>query len=117
METDRDYIYPFEAVFCAYPPAYLAPEQSRFHNLGMNGYIQPGKPYPDKRPGFVGDYGPRQEGYGESVRHGVYPLDVAVTNFNNRNEYRMLPYIQPMGMSYKSLGVLASGLGACNKPY
>lgn len=125
MEDHREYIYPFESVFCynnyGYSPMYLAPEQSRYHNLGMNGYITVGRingVYPDKRPGFLGDYGPRQESDGESVRHGVYPLDIPTANFNYNNDYRMAPYVQPQKMSVKSLNVLNSALHTCPKdPY
>src|SRR5437879_5744410 len=116
MEYHREYIYPFETVFCDYPAYYLAPEQSRYHNVGLNGYITMGRVngvYPDKRPGFLGDYGPRQESDSESVRHGVYPLDIPTAQFNYRNDKRMLPYVQPQKMSVKSLNVLDSALHTC----
>ncbi len=113
---NRQYGFPFETMYCASPPAYLAPEQSRYHNLGMNGYITPGQPYPDRRPGFLGDYGPRQEGDMQSVAHGIYPLDADVINFNKMNNYRMIPFVKPQKMSLKSAKVLAAGINTCN-PY
>ncbi len=119
MAGDRQYIYPFETMLCAYPPAYLAPEQSRYHNLGMNGYITPGRLYPDKRPGFLGDYGPKQEGDALTLAHGVYPLDSSILNSDRANNYRAMRYgvlndriFQQM--SPKSATVLRNGLNTCN---
>lgn len=121
MEKHREYVYPFETVFCSYQAPYLNPEQSKYHNIGLNGYTTIGRVngvYPDKRPGFLGDYGPRQESYAESVRHGAYPLDVPIQNFNYNNDYRMIPYSQPQGMSMKTLNLMNKALHSCvTDPY
>lgn len=143
LTEHRQFIYPFEGMICNYPPAYLAPEQSRYHNLGMNGYrevpselkktkagryLSLTKTYPDKRPGMVGDWGPKQEGDEQTLAHGVYPLDMDILQFNADNNYRftnqlshirsdnyqMLPLAQPQRMSPKSAAVLAAGINTCN---
>jgi hypothetical protein len=104
---------PYESMLCGFRPPYVDPAQSKYHNLGMNGYIHPGQSYPGKRPGFVGDYSVRQEGDRESVKHGVYPLDEDILRFNNDNNYRMLPYLAPRLMSPKSAAIMAAGINQC----
>lgn len=74
---DRQYHYPYEKMFGEFPTAYIQPYQSKYHNLGMNGYMQDGRTeYPGKRKGMVGDYGPRQTSCYN--RTDVYPLDTLV---------------------------------------
>lgn len=74
---DRQYHYPYEKMFGEFPTPYVQPYQSKYHNLGMNGYIQPPRTeYPGKRKGMVGDYGPRQTSIYNS--NDVYPLDTLV---------------------------------------
>jgi hypothetical protein len=73
----RQFHYPYEAMFGEYATPYTQPYQSRYHNLGMNGYIQPPRTvYPGKRYGVMGDYGPRQQGVYNYT--DVYPLDTLV---------------------------------------
>lgn len=66
-------------MFGEYTTAYTQPYQSRYHNLGMNGYIDPNGSrtiYPGKRYGMMGDWGPRQQGC--YLNSDVYPLDTLV---------------------------------------
>jgi hypothetical protein len=132
-ETDRQYIYPFDAMFCAYPPAYLAPEQSRYHNIGMNGYVKGYPPYsynlgtnkpyintiyPDKRPGSIGDYGPHQENdvsrNSSAMKHLPYQLDTTTVYFNENNNYRMKEFVRPQYMSIQSAELVNAGLNSCD---
>lgn len=54
---------PWSVYYYNHPPMYLQPAQSRYHNLGQNGFIPHGAPYPGKRGGMQGDYGPVQHGF------------------------------------------------------
>jgi hypothetical protein len=73
MEENRSYILPYDCMYLGLPMPYIAPNQSRYHNLGQNAFLYPTQEYYDKRPGFIGDWGPRQEGCRDIPR--VYPLD------------------------------------------
>lgn len=90
---------PCEPLFGSYPDPYLMPQQSRYHNLGLNGYISPYySPYPGKRPGSVGDYGAVQFGQHSDLRHTndnnyPYPLDKEIFH----------DWMQPIN-KYKSQG-------------
>jgi hypothetical protein len=85
--------FPCQPMFYERPDPYLTPAQSRYFNLGMNGYIAPythaenTNPlinaidnnmsytttiYPGRLKGLVGDYGPRQEGYSGHLGYGQY---------------------------------------------
>jgi hypothetical protein len=72
---------PCEPMISSFPDPYLMPQQSRYHNLGLNGYISPYySQYPGKRPGSLSDYGPVQFGQHSDLRHTSdnnypYPLD------------------------------------------
>lgn len=131
-ETDRQYIYPFEAMFCSYPPAYLAPEQSRYNNLGMNGYVKGYPPYsynlgtnhpyinsiyPDKRS-KMGDYAAKQEQditrYSSAMSHLPYQLDTSTVYFNEANNYRMKPFVSPQYMSLQDAKLVNAGLNSCD---
>jgi len=80
--SEGQYIYPWDNMYTGLPLPYLQPYQSRYHNLGLNGYTNNtadifsnagAQGYPYKRPGFQGDWGPRQMGcYDKS---DAYPLD------------------------------------------
>jgi hypothetical protein len=72
IETQN--IYPWELMYLDIPAPYLEPFQSNYHNLGLNGYMQPPRTsYKYKREGMSGDWGPRQQGCYNY--NGVYPLD------------------------------------------
>ena len=78
----RQYQYPWEPMFGEFTTSYTQPYQTRYHNLGMNGYVHSTfgsnsrTVYPGKRYGLVGDYGPRQQGCYNY--NGAYPLDTLV---------------------------------------
>jgi hypothetical protein len=70
------YHNPYEPMFGEFPYPYLLPYQSRYHNLGLNGYYpfrDEHSIYPGKRPGLHGDWSQRQQGCINPS--GVYPLD------------------------------------------
>lgn len=105
MEFNRNYIYPSEIMYHDHPPPYISPSQSKYHNIGMNSYTTPGDYYPYKRPGFWGDYGPRQEGLNQTLKHGVYPLDpqspicysgIEGGNTKKTNISQISRYVQPL---------------------
>ena len=81
---------PFEDYYTGLPLPYLEPWQSKYHNLGMNGFIAPHYPqtkgfydnplvnnvYPGKNFGRLSDYGPRQISENQVPGNYPYPLDV-----------------------------------------
>jgi hypothetical protein len=83
---ERQYHYPYEEMFGEFATPFTQPFQSRYHNLGMNGYIRPPRTvYPLKRYGFVGDYGPRQQGCYTPA--DTYPLDALVMKSQGIDPY------------------------------
>jgi len=72
---------PYEVYYIGHPPPYLHPGQTKYHNLGMNGFLQAGKGlqwggvYPGKNLGLLGDYGPRQVDSLQTPAIYPYPLD------------------------------------------
>lgn len=71
---ERYYTYPHEKMFGEYQQYHLQSHQSKYHNLGMNGFMLPPRTvYPGKKIGMSGDYGPRQQGIYNA--NDVYPLD------------------------------------------
>ena len=76
MQLNRAYTFPYQEMFNNFPAPYLHPAQSNYHTLGQNGYNSRTTIYPGKRPGMLGDYGPRQQGY--NFVNDTYPLDYDV---------------------------------------
>lgn len=67
---------PWEDMYLGLPYPYLTPSQSKYHNLGFNGFLpKSGMPYPDKDFGRNGDYGPRQVNDMQYPAIYPYPLD------------------------------------------
>lgn len=97
-EVPEYYTKPYDNMFCqGYPPPYLNPSQSNYHNLGMNGnngLVGCNNIYPGKRPGMLGDYGPPQQGWRSRLESGVYPLDISVLR-ERRREYNLDPFEYP----------------------
>lgn len=103
MEFQQNYVYPTDIMYYGHPPPYTMPNQTKYHNIGMNSYTPPGQYYPYKRPGFLGDYGPRQESVNSTLKHGVYPLDKPSascngpdTNTRKTNIQQIDRYVQPL---------------------
>lgn len=73
---------PYESYFYGAPDPYIQPAQSKYHNLGMNGFMQfdtlTAPVYPGKNMGIQGDYGPRQVNLDQIPARYPYPLDVSV---------------------------------------
>lgn len=73
---DRHYIRPWETLYVGIPYPYIEPSQSKYHNIGFNGFLsKSGLPYPDKDFGKLGDYGVRQVNGLQIPSTYPYPLD------------------------------------------
>lgn len=95
---------PHEDYYLGIPAPYLQPSQSRYHNLGMNGFLQAGRglqwggTYPGKAIGRHGDYGPRQVNPDLIPAVYPYPLDVDLKR------------------TYEQMGPGTTSFVACNTP-
>ena len=76
MDLSRNYIQPWEIMYTGLPYPYVEPSQSKYHNIGFNGFLpKSGMPYPDKDFGRLGDYGVRQVNEFQIPAKYPYPLD------------------------------------------
>ena len=66
---------PYSTYYYGLPLPYLVPQQSTYHNLGLNAFTPKGAPYMGKNKGMLGDYGPRQINSSQIPAIYPYPLD------------------------------------------
>ncbi len=95
---------PYSQYFYNYPQPYLQPSQSKYHNLGFNGFTTYGEPYPGKNENMLGDYGPRQMDVNHLNENYPYPTDYQYKQFNVATADGMLNLpgcLNPMNMSTK----------------
>lgn len=87
------YVEPTDQMYTGHPPPYTT-SQHKYHSIQY---------YPYKKPGVSGNYGPRQESFNSTMKHGVYPMDKPSAicqgpDINTRkiNIYQIERYVQPL---------------------